>query len=124
MKRLRKLRERTESNRSTDALQNELDERMDRIEQLVDLESLFDDGDGQEEMQILLEIDPIFIGSKSTPLTEINMPSNIGYNLSIHPMETTQNGRIGYLQELKGIRDREPYFTTSSMDESVKPIIC
>ena len=119
-----KLRERTESNRSTDVLQNELDERMDRIEELVDLDALFDDGDGPGgDADLAPEIDHIYIESKSTPLTEINMPSSISYNLSIHPMGATQNGRIGYLQELKGIRDREPYFTTSSMDESVAQLL-
>ena len=119
-----KLRERTESNRSTDVLQNELDERMERIEQLVDLDALFEDGDGPGgAIALAPEIDHIFIESKSTPLEEINMPSGIRHNLSIHPMGATQNGGIGYLRELKGIRDREPYFTTSSMDESIAQLL-
>ena len=48
-----KLRERTEANRSTDALQAELDERMSKIAELVDLDSLFEDGDGPGGMMNL-----------------------------------------------------------------------
>lgn len=115
-----KLRERTESNRSTNRLQRDLDERMSRIEELVDLDSLFEDGDGPGGASNMApEINHIFIESKSSPLTEINMASGIEYLLSIHPMGSIPNGGVGYLQELKGVRDRSPYFTTSSMDESI-----
>ena len=97
-----KLRERTEANRSTDALQAELDERMSKIAELVDLDSLFEDGDGPGGMMNLApQIDYIRIESKSSPLTEINMPSGISYTLSIHPTGVTLNGGEGYLQELK-----------------------
>ena len=119
-----KLRERTEANRSTDALQAELDERMSKIAELVDLDSLFEDGDGPGGMMNLApQIDYIRIESKSSPLTEINMPSGISFNLSIHPMGVTPNGGEGYLQELSGIRNREPYFSTSSDDESIARLV-
>ena len=60
---------------------------------------MFEDGDGQVAVTCP-EIDYIRIESKSSPLTEINMPSGISFNLSIHPMGVTPNGGEGYLQQL------------------------
>jgi len=114
------IRSSSESRRSDSKIQNELDKRMERIEQLVDLNSIFNDGNDEGGENLLaLEITEIFLGSKSSPLNKIHMPSGTEYNIAIHPMGLRSNNVLTYLSELKGVRDRSPYFEVSSDNEEV-----
>jgi len=117
------IRSSAESKRSDSKIQNELDKRMERIEQLVDLDSIFNDGDDEGGENLLApEITEIFLGSKSSPLSKVNMPLGTEYNIPIHPMGPRSNG-LTYLSELKGVRDRSPYFEISSDNKEVVDFI-
>lgn len=118
------IRSSTESRRSDSKIQNELDKRMERIEQLVDLDSIFNDGDDEGGENLLApEITEIFLGSKSSPLNKAHMLSGTEYNIAIHPMGLRSNDVLTYLSELKGVRDRSPYFEVSSDNEEIVDFI-
>lgn len=115
--------------RESEAIQKDLEERMKEIEQLIDMEAIFDDGtEGGttatgERAKFL---DRILIEPQAgESLPEANIPNGSETKLSFRPLGVIESTRInevpstGPLEQLKGVRDYSPYFEISSSDLSV-----
>lgn len=117
------LNQRRRTNRRDDRVQDNIDERMDNIERLIDIEALFEEGDGVGgDTDRAIEITHIFLESHSDPLTSVMMASGVSHRLRVIPRGTV-GGRYASLQQLRGVSNISPFFNVESSDDSVVRVL-
>lgn len=116
---------RTRQTHSSNELQDELDNLMNQLEDLVDMEALFDEGDDiGGQTPLASSATDLFIGNRMFPMASVSMVSDVTHRLNIVAMGPTPYG-LASLEQLDGLRgaEREPYFTIESSDPSIVEVV-
>jgi len=111
---------RTRTPHNADELQNDLDELMNQLENLVDIDSLFDGDDSGGTRPPAQAVTEIILENRFNPLNKVNMVKDVTHRLNIIALGQTPYG-LAQLEQLHGIRgnEREPFFEIQSDNSAV-----
>lgn len=118
------LKNKNERNINSGQSQKDIEEEMKKMEQLIDLENIWNDSDqtsGRSNDNILAkEIDVIYVESSMRPLKSVNIPVGLKYRMNILAKGTTEEGERK-LEQLEGKRgeDRSSYFEIKAEDSKI-----